>query len=404
MPALEAWQKVFIDLSNDNGKDFIASVHGPQYSGRAIPHKLSCQACHAGPADNTFTGMDEAHQGMVHDPSNPGDVGCNVSGCHDAEPFASACSSTDCHSTHAANWTSSLHANLQGEVNAVEARCAIDLDQAGYRDDFNNQCAECHATCGQCHVSRPHSAGGGFVYLEGATVSRSHLFQSKPHMTEQCTACHGTRIATDYLQQGEGIPDANVEDVHWRLLSYTCLDCHSGAELHGNGQVLDHRYEVADMPRCEKCHTSLEPGNNFHDFHVGAAGRNLQCQICHAQPYRNCTGCHDTVDGTVYDEEFNLKIGKNDPAAFPYRQDEGYDFVLVRHVPIARNTYEHWGLVDMPDYTSKPTWLYTSPHNLTKSTTQAAGCNTCHNTDFYLRASDLTTPDEQAANAGIVMD
>jgi len=89
VPALEAWQKVFIDLSNDNGKDFIASVHGPKYAGQAISHKLSCQACHAGPADNTFEGMTEGHQGMVLDPSSPGDVGCNVSGCHDDQPFES---------------------------------------------------------------------------------------------------------------------------------------------------------------------------------------------------------------------------------------------------------------------------------------------------------------------------
>ncbi|MEN8007486.1 MAG: hypothetical protein ABFS42_10750 [Candidatus Krumholzibacteriota bacterium] len=355
--------------------------------------------------------MAEAHVGMVPDPSRPGEVGCNATGCHSAEPFASACSSSDCHPTHAENWTSSLHANLQGEVNAVEGRCAIDLDQSGFRPSFNNQCAQCHATCGQCHVSRPNSSGGGFVYLEGATVSRSHLFQSKPHMTEQCTACHGTRIATDYLKQGDGIPETNVEDIHWRLLSFTCIDCHSGNELHGNGQVLDHRYEVAEMPRCEKCHSSLEPGNDFHDFHVGVEGRDLQCQICHSQPYRNCTGCHNTVDGTVYDEEFNLKIARNDPTAFPYRQDnpyrpdnKGYDFVLVRHVPVARNTYEHWGLVDMPNYTGKPTWLYTSPHNIVKNTPRAADCGSCHDSDFYLKTSDLTTPDERTANAGIVMD
>ena len=404
MAELEAWQKVFIDLDNDNGKAFLASAHGPGYTGQAIPHALTCQSCHAGAADNAFETMEEAHEGMIHDPSRPGEIGCNVSGCHGSEPFDSACSA--CHSTQATNWPSSLHANLEGEVKAIEARCEFDIDDAGYRDDFDNQCAACHATCGQCHVSRPQSSGSGFVHLSDATVSRSHLFKAEPHMTEQCTACHGTRIATDYLKQGDDIPAGNVEDIHWIRRSFTCTDCHTGTELHGDGQVKGHRYEVDAMPRCEGCHplaSDTEWDNTYHDQHISGGGGapKLQCQICHSQPYRNCTGCHDT---TPYTEEFTLKIARNDPTAFPYRQDEGYEYVLVRHVPIARDTYEHWGISDIPGYTNRPTWLYTSPHNIKRNTEQAAGCATCHDSGYYLSPSDLTTADEQAANAAIVIE
>jgi len=390
----------------------VASPHGPDYAGGDIPHKLNCQACHAGAADNSFETMDEAHLGMISDPSGSGEIGCNVSGCHDGETldsFASACAG--CHSSHQDNWANSLHANLQGEVKAVEDRAAIDLDAAGYRDAFNNQCAECHATCGQCHVSRPHSAGGGFVHLAEATVSRSHLFSSPTSvdaMKEQCTACHGTRVATDYLGEGSDIPAEHSQDIHWVRRSFTCTACHDDGELHGDGTVVDHRYEVAAMPRCEECHgAGVDDGwdNAFHAKHVdGDAGDSkLQCQVCHAQPYRNCTNCHDPGTGTEYGEFFSLKIARNDPAAFPYRQDKGYDYVVVRHVPISQETYAHWGLVDLPDFTSKPTWLYASPHSIKLNTDQAATCGGCHGSDYYLQDSDLTTPEEQAANANLVI-
>ena len=57
MPALEAWENVIITGSNCDA--FLNSVHG----------QMSCQTCHGGAADYTFNTKDEAHEGMIHDPS-----------------------------------------------------------------------------------------------------------------------------------------------------------------------------------------------------------------------------------------------------------------------------------------------------------------------------------------------
>jgi thiosulfate/3-mercaptopyruvate sulfurtransferase len=415
---------VFINLTNPSGQAFLASGHGPEYAGNdpRVGHPLACQHCHAGANDGAFTTMAEAHEGMIAHPSaaigvSPEaapTIGCNVAGCHQGQSeFADLKNPCEkCHTTHVDNWAQSLHANLGGEKAAIENRCSFDnLEDTAYWQEFKNQCAECHATCGQCHVSRPLSAGSGFVHLAEATVSRSHLFGSPgtvDGMKEQCTACHGTRVATDYLGEGTDVPADHSQDIHWVRRSMTCTGCHTGAELHGDGTPLDHRYEVADMPRCEDCHGAgkdADWSNNWHDKHVdgGPGDSKLQCQVCHAQPYRNCNRCHDPGTGTEYEQGFDLKIAANDAAAFPYRQDMGYDYVLVRHVPIARDTYAHWGLADLPNFTDRPTWFYASPHSIIKNTDQASGCSSCHSGGYYLSDADLTTTDEQAANANLVV-
>jgi thiosulfate/3-mercaptopyruvate sulfurtransferase len=271
-------------------------------------------------------------------------------------------------------------------------------------------CGNCHTTCGQCHISRPNSVGGGFPKI--GTYS-SHRFRATPDMNEQCTACHGSRVGTDYKGELEG----NLPDVH-RTKGYKCEDCHTKEEIHGDnqhtGEHYQHRSEVATMPRCENCHAGVT--NTYHSAHVGVSGRNLQCQVCHSQPYKTCTNCHN-LDGSSYTidpSRIQLKIAGN---VSPYRPE--YDFVVVRHVPVASDTYENWGL-STPGYLDAPTWLYASPHNVlrwTPQTTVDAGkaCFTsCHDTPrtatgFLLRESDLYESDgvtklpDYDANIGIVI-
>ena len=45
------------------------------------------------------------------------------------------------------------------------------------------------------------------------------------------------------------------------------------------------------MPRCENCHGGVS--NSYHNAHVDGFASNLQCQVCHSQPYKNCTNCHN---------------------------------------------------------------------------------------------------------------
>ncbi len=353
---------------------------------------MACQYCHSGKADFSFNTMDEAHEGLIHDPSAPGRSGCLE--CH-PETFAkSACDGCHVHKDEVAATANSLHTNLWGEIAAIEARCGCTFEGGGHEGDFTAKCAGCHTTCGQCHVSRPKSVGSGFPII--TLKPGSHLFRGTPDMNEQCTACHGSRIGVDFKGELEG----NQKDVHYNK-GYKCNLCHDKEEIHGDGlsdgDHYNHRYEVKTMPRCEECHSNLE-ANTYHAMHVGAPGRNLQCQVCHSQPYKNCTNCHN-LDPDAKVDKFEIdpsvgqfKIAKN-PS--PYRQE--YDFVLVRHTPIDPDTFADWGLA-LPDYLSKSTWQYTSPHNVIRKAPQTGDPNqcsaTCHQTPddpagYFLRDSDL---------------
>ena len=374
--------------------EFLNSVHG---SG-------TCQSCHMGAADRSFETMEEAHVGLVRDPSAVG-----------------ACDG--CHSGIAAATANSLHTNLWGEINLIEQRGNCVFEGSGYEPYFAQKCAGCHTTCGQCHISRPNSVGGGFpktfTYL-------SHSIQGTPHMTEQCTACHGSRVGTDFLGQIEG----NVPDAHYSR-GMRCEACHEAEEIHGDaeheGDHYESRYEVATMPRCEGCHDTSAPGfaNSYHDAHVeGFAGdANLQCQVCHSQPYKNCTNCHNLVadPAAKFDIEpsrVQFKIAHNPRT--DYRGE--YDYAVVRHVPVDPGTYADWGLTIEPaDYTSIPTWKYASPHNIKRWTAQTTppdggSCSaSCHGTPattdgFFLREIDLYEADgvtrlpDYDANLGLVID
>ena len=273
-------------------------------------------------------------------------------------------------------------------------------------------CGGCHTTCGQCHVSRPASVGGGFpktfTYL-------SHNFQRTPHMTEQCTACHGSRVGTDFQGEIAG----NQPDAHYSR-GMRCEACHDAEELHGDSQYsgdhYEHRYQVATMPRCEECHDGV--ANNYHSAHVNGFGPDLQCQVCHSQPYKNCTNCHNLTPATLVEKydidpsRAQFKIGHN-----PLLSTRGeYDYVVLRHVPVDPSTFSSWGL-SLPGYLDAPTWKYTSPHNIQRWTPQTTvepgqSCNaSCHGGagGVYLRESDLYADDgvtplpDYQANVDLVM-
>jgi len=303
----------------------------------------------------------------------------------------------DCHGEIVASAQNSLHTNLWGYKAAIEKRCSCEYD-TGESDGFGLRCAGCHTGCGECHISRPNSVGGGFV--------DGHVIKRVPHMSDQCEACHGSRIGNDY----EGMTEGNEMDIH-RFRGKNCSFCHTGQELHGDGLSTndsghyEHRYEVQSAPTCESCHADVQEANSYHDAHwQGYTDVNLQCQVCHSQPYKNCTTCHpnpaDEHEGfTIHPSVIQLKIGKN---TIPDLRD--YDYTIVRHIPVhPDSTYndDMWGPggLDLPNYDDEPTWRYSSPHNVIRWTEQCVnsggGCgSSCHdNTDvykgYYLREIDL---------------
>ncbi len=391
-------------------------------------HPLTCQNCHGGAQDFSFANMDEAHAGLIADPSAAGQVACLE--CHLDEDWSTACDA--CHEEIAAATSNSLHTNLWGFKRAIEERCAAGFDSLGpaVQSGFQASCASCHATCGQCHVSRPHTVGGGFP-MNGASLS--HRFAATPDPDQQCAACHGN-VGADF-----------AADVH-NEAGQRCASCHDAEEIHGDdqhtGAHYEDRFEVATMPRCRECHVSLD--DNFaHIHHAGvnpncgqchhaSGGCNAchndgiafafsyplpvgQCQACHAQPYRNCSNCHNLTGSGEFDIDapvVQFKIARN---ANPHRDE--YDFVVVRHAPVAPETFAEWGL-DLPGYSDQPTWTYAAPHNIQRVTPQnQAGehCfSACHESQtgpdgYLLRESDLFEPDgvtrlvDYEANIGIVI-
>ena len=377
---------------------------------------MTCQLCHGGGADFTFANMDEAHDGMVRDPSAFGDNGCTQ--CHEADFAENSCDG--CHSSDVDAARNSLHTQLWGYKEAISARCECDFDNAGYDEGFTANCAGCHTTCGQCHISRPTSVGGGFAQI--ADMNYAHRFRRTPHITEQCTACHGSRVGIDFtgalaeeIEDGE-LGSENVPDVHYSRGMF-CVSCHEKEEMHGDPthtatNHYNNRFEVADLKQCEDCHGS-EAGwdNPWHERHVDGTGSKLQCQVCHSQPYKNCTNCHDLSTAEKYNimpSQVQFKIAHNPMSDL--RPD--YEYVVVRHTPVDPGTFDDWGL-SLPGYDNVPTWKYATPHNIIRVTDQvgeAGSCfSSCHGTDYYLTESDLyeadgTTPlPDYQANIGIVI-
>ncbi len=363
------WEKVAI--TGNDGEAFLSSVHGA----------IDCIDCHGGTTDTT---KELAHVGLIPDPSaNPEE----------------ACGS--CHASQVAAAQNSIHSQLTGYRTMIAARTGISVESdEQLRNGFEQSCNTCHTTCGQCHISRPNSVEGGFI--------SSHNFDRTPSMINQCVACHGSRIGEEYRgTHKETDPDYQY-DIHYRnnaaLGGKHCINCHTSEEMHaGNGET---RYAVAQMPRCEDCHGDSRSANAYHGVHWGQ----LSCHVCHSQDYKNCDACH-VNEGIQSPSYLGFKIGRN-----PIPEERDYEYVTLRHIPIAPETYDGWGYTGgMPNFDEVPTWKYTSPHNIQRwtartDTTGGQSCgNACHNSPptedgFFLRQVDLDRhPAEAAANAPYIV-
>jgi thiosulfate/3-mercaptopyruvate sulfurtransferase len=363
---LEPWEKVLVDF-----QAFGETTHG----------EIACVDCHNG---IDAPDKEEAHAGLVARPS---------------EGSAPACA--DCHEEQTTTVGNSLHATQEGYWTVLEARGA-DRNHPGMQEMFGNHCASCHASCGDCHVSQPASVGGGLL--------KGHVFTDQPPMTRTCTACHGSRVGNEYMGKNEGV----MADVHFRQGRMTCTDCHEGEQMHG--APLDeadmetapppHRYAGAQTPSCESCHDMEEDATSDireHRLHDDV----VSCQVCHSTTYINCDSCHVQVSEesntpyfTTEATYFTFLIGKNS------RQDEHrpYDYVPVRHVPVDPESFAFYGENLMPDFDNEPTWRYATPHNIQRNTPQTESCNHCHGNAEIFLTSDKVTPEEWAANQGVIVD
>ncbi|MBU0493340.1 MAG: hypothetical protein KKA73_26945 [Chloroflexi bacterium] len=357
MPPLEVQDKMFVDQAAFRG-----TVHG----------EADCTLCHAG--QGAATDKDIAHEGLVSDPSaDPGAI-CGP-----------------CHPNVAQTAVSSLHYTFRGLDATFQAR-GDSTTQPMLQQANQELCGQCHVTCGQCHVARPTANQGGLL--------QGHVFVKQPPMEHTCQGCHGTRITEEYRGSNDGLGP----DVHWSQAEMTCFDCHGTAEMHGDGQSYAGRYEGPTQPDCLMCHERVRPGQSGieqHDVH----GDKLSCQVCHSVKYTNCFGCHGAQDAAgklvFFDQRVSseFKIGRNVETS----RTRPWAYVVVRHPPVARDTYDAYAPGLLPNYDALPTWKYATPHNIHLKTPQNESCESCHEqAQWFLLEKDVD-PDERRANQSVIV-
>ena len=354
---MEAWEKVFV-----SDQDFLDSIHNAR----------NCIGCHGGQGE--VDDKEAAHEGMVRDPLLSG---------------ADVCA--DCHSEQEKLSETSLHRTVQGYRTIMGER-GLDLTNPVAQEAFDNHCSTCHTTCGECHISRPRAAGGGLV--------AGHKVKKVASISYTCLACHGGRVGPEYQGKNEGVQG----DVHWLKQGMPCIACHSEAELHGDGTPYKHRFDGPMSPSCLDCHEigGADDSVAQHAMHADT----VACQVCHsAGEYKSCYNCHVGTDddGLAFfktdPSQMTFKIGRNPLQS----EDRPWNFVLVRHIPAARDMFDFYGDDLLPTFDNVPTWKYAPVHNIQRVTEQNQACDNCHgNTELFLTEADVAA-DELEANKAVIV-
>lgn len=354
MAPLELHEKVLV------AKDFLDTTHG----------ELACTECHGGNAEAAE--MKAAHKGMQADPTFP-DATATCGRCHEEEAQLAQ---------------SSLHYTLATFKPMVHQRADRTPEQLSkLNQGMDNHCYSCHASCGECHISRPNSAKGGFL--------AGHKFNKTPDQTNQCTACHGSRVGNEFTgKTGDG-------DAHYTKHDMDCMSCHTQKDLHGDGKS-DHydRYDVEGLSSCKDCHDQNDSVEQ-HAIH----GDKVSCYVCHAQPYANCYGCHVGLDdqGLAFfqnpDEEELFRIGRN-PNPNDKRPEQ---WILLRRTPSVPTSFDFYGKELLANFDQLNNWKYASPHNIQKRTTQNRDCNNCHGNPELFLTEDKVKPEFRKANAKVIV-
>lgn len=365
-PHFEPYDRVY--MGGEGYDQFVASSH----------YGIGCVGCHNG-NDNT-SDKSVAHSGDFL--------------AHPSSDYQNKCGT--CHSDIANDFLTSIH-NGTGQKRKVTVRSGLsgpddfDLLPAHQIEGYNQNCATCHGTCGNCHIVRPSAGGGGLV--------NGHSFEKTPNWRNVCVTCHTSRGGHAYL----GVASGTVPDAHLTNNGYTCYDCHNGAELHGDGEPVDQRYAYDKLPSCDDCHTGIETINSYHSVHY----TDFNCHVCHSQDYNSCGSCHVHGDGARITSHQDFKIALN---TIPDIKTE-YRLALVRRNPAAPDNWDVYDVSEYANFDAFPTYNYTTPHNILRWTNRTevskdkACWSSCHiyeeegsfvNKDLYLFFEDLETWEQTA--------
>ncbi|MBI2216870.1 MAG: hypothetical protein HYU51_06190 [Candidatus Rokubacteria bacterium] len=323
------------------------------------PHLArGCSACHKG--DGRASDKQAAHAGLVKRPSD------DVRVCG------------ECHDTIAGTYRTSLHYTTAGLKHGALPRFGPAEAKQFAERVFPASCASCHASCGECHVKAPTVAGVGTGLVSGHRFVRRNEGRT-------CAACHGGRVYPEFTGEYGGMPDVHYEK------GMMCIDCHSAAEMHGDGTSYTSRREVKSRPSCAKCHP---PGSEktpkasaAHQRHAST----VSCVACHAAtPYRNCSECH-LGRGATARPDFVLGASPRDPTRV----------TTLRRVPTVKGTFDPAGL-GLAAFDAAPNYWDTVPHNIRKRTDRTRSCDVCHVERRGFLTRETLPQDGSRANEALV--
>lgn len=349
---------------------------------------VDCISCHTQLNNTEEAATPNWHAATIRDPSADGGQVC--ASCHGQEMVDT--------------FKASLHFTMNGVAKGLCERLKQTpnsqelFDEIFFEPEMYMGCNTCHATCGQCHVSKPNITGGGLL--------NSHAF-GKPSPESSCAPCHYENA--DYHQE---------VDVHATKHGLSCLDCHTDlVEFHGRS--------LADMPEgklhykgpdskatgpietnmkndvvqvtCEQCHAE-----KVQDHPVKGVDHfsKMDCAACHSLPYSNCFGCHDGEKpeyvgawGNGDPDTLNVKLGLSIPG------DPNSKLTTLNHAGMAEGAFgEGAPVIDTKNPATKSMWTAFASHfiattPLVSDAAKASGkmCDNCHNgnLEIFLQAKDL---------------
>ena len=132
--------------------------------------------------------------------------------------------------------------------------------------------------CGNCHVDTAAPDGGC-----GECHGEASVNDPITNQADVCGSCHGRINKEAQLE---------ITDVHMQA-GMVCSDCHSGEEIHGDGNEYDSMFAASALdPECTDCHEGggapVVPDTSAHTIH----GDDLACDACHMSTSITCYNCH----------------------------------------------------------------------------------------------------------------
>jgi hypothetical protein len=318
---------------------------------------LGCTACHKG--DNSVVSKEDAHKGLVKRPSD------DLSLCG------------QCHGEIGAAYGKSIHYTTAGQRHGVAGRFSPAEQKRFDEKVFSQSCRSCHASCGDCHVKGPDVSGISVGLLAG------HKFIRRDE-GRTCGACHGGRVYPEFTGEYGGRPD-----IHYQR-GMLCMDCHTKAELHGDGTAYKSKAEVKGKPDCRKCHPpSTERRLGLRIAHAGHRDK-VSCYGCHTSaPYRQCMSCHA---GQGSASRPGLLLG---------RSPRDGRLTTLRLVPTVRDTFAGAGIA-MEKFDALPNYWDSPVHSIRKKTSRTRSCDACHREKQDFLTKDALVPGGSRANERLI--